>query len=670
MRRWPHVLLALTLACKSADDLDGDKDGSPASADCDDANASVHPDAHEYCDEIDNDCDGEVDEGVLREFHVDSDGDSYGAIATILACGVGDGIVVDGTDCEDTDATVHPGASDLCDGRDDDCDGHDGEPQPWYADADGDGFGDATTEALECATPAGFVANADDCDDGAGGVNPDAVESCDNTIDDDCDGVAQDGVDHDGDGGYSDACPGGTDCDESDPDVHIGATETCGDGVDDDCSGGDLPCDSFDGIYDLADADAIVTSDPGSLADAGRVVQSGDVTGDGIDDILAGTLFAHHGYGGGWVVPGPVSGEVALSDVGFDLAATDVTTGAGRSIGLGDVNGDGIGDVAFGCPYATVPGQYIVYGPITSDGEIAAQYDAAMHSPNVGDLFSHGSDLGDVDGDGTADSIVAAWSGSVGGKTQSGTLWVTLGPLAGDLETDPDADAVVEGEHEGANAGRIVRVDDDLDGDGLEDIVLNAVFDPTGGTNAGAVYVVYGPADITSLADAAILVGPAASSFTGQEFTSGDYDGDGYGEVAAYAIAPGIGGVYVARGPLADETDLAAADIIIEADAAMDELGSGLGSGDLSGDGITDLLVGAPFADSGAGVAYLLVDPPSGTSSISDIATATFNGALWGSYAAQGLAVGDLNGDDANDLILGAPGLIGSGGLYVAYAGF
>jgi hypothetical protein len=396
-------------------------------------------------------------------------------------------------------------------------------------------------------------------------------------------------------------------------------------------------------------------------------MKAGDVTGDGIDDAFTGTLGAHDGFGGGWVVPGPVSGSVSLGDVGFDLESTNETQGAGRSIGLGDVNGDGIGDVAFGCPYAELPGQYVVYGPITSHGRIADEYDAAMYPPgSITDFFSHGSDLGDVDGDGTDDSVVAAWAASDGGVFGAGTLWVMFGPLTGDLYADVDADAVVAGEHASANAGRIVHVDDDLDGDGLEDIVLNAVFDGTAGTNAGAVYVVYGPADVSSLADAAILVGPAPSSFTGQQFTSGDYDGDGYGEVGVYV--PGERSVYVAQGPLADTTDLAAADAILEGEFLADEFGYGLGSGDLDGDGNDDLLIGAPSHDSRSGVAYLVSDPPSGTSKITDVALATFEGDVGDSYAGSAMAVGDMNGDGGNDLILGAPGLLGSGGVYVQYA--
>ncbi len=630
--------LAIALAACKADEPDREHDGWLGSEDC-----------------------------VQLELHPDSDGDSYGASETVLAC-PGAGFVADGSDCDDDERDVHPGADDRCDGRDDDCDGEDGDPLPWYADTDGDGFGAAADETSACAAPDGFVANADDCDDGSPSVHPGAVEDCDNAIDDDCDGVAADEIDHDGDGSYSDVCPGGTDCEEFDADIHVGAKETCGDGIDSDCSGADLLCDfPFWGTYDLADASAVVIDPPTEGSDAGRLVKTGDVTGDGIDDILTGTLWAHDLRGGGWVVPGPVSGTVALEDVGYDFAASKPTAGAGRSIAIGDANADGIGDVAFGCPYsAFAPGQYIVFGPITSDEQIADAADAAIVSSEIGIMFAHGSDLGDIDGDGTLDSAIGAWAHD-SGAIQSGTVWVTFGPLMGDLDPD-DADAMIEGEHELSAAARVVHADTDIDADGLHDILVNAAYDSTAGPSAGAVYVVYGPADIGSLADATMLVGTAPYAFTGQAVTSGDYDGDGYGEVAAYAMAPGTGGVYLARGPLAAETDLAAADVVLE--ATGDDLGSGLASGDLDGDGTPELLVGAPSHDSARGIAYVVVDPPSGTSAITDVAIATFVGESAGSYAGQDLAAGDLNGDGSNDVVVGAPSLMGSGGVYVEYAGF
>ena len=102
-------------------------------------------------------------------------------------------------------------------------------------------------------------------------------------------------------------------------------------------------------------------------------------------------------------------------------------------------------------------------------------------------------------------------------------------------------------------------------------------------------------------------------------------------------------------------------------DEECDELGWGLASGDLDGDGTTDLLSGDPAHDSASGAVYLVVDP-SGTSAIADVALATFAGDTADSGAGQAMAVADMNGDGENDLTIGAPGLMGSGGVYVEYA--
>ncbi len=103
----------------------------------------------------------------------------------------GDGATAD-VDCDETNAKVHPGAPDVCNGLDDDCDGSadpdTGDASTWYADRDDDGYGDPAATTTACAAPAGHVATAGDCDDGAASVHPGAVEVLDGR-DDDCDGV-------------------------------------------------------------------------------------------------------------------------------------------------------------------------------------------------------------------------------------------------------------------------------------------------------------------------------------------------------------------------------------------------------------------------------------------------------------------------------------------------
>ena len=123
---WVAVLWALLLACGPTD---RDGDGATDVHDCDDDNAMVHPDADELCNGIDDDCDGEIDgahavDAVL--WYLDADADGRGAGDPIQACAGRPGMVRAGTDCDDADAAVYPGAIDIPDdGRDQDCDGVD-----------------------------------------------------------------------------------------------------------------------------------------------------------------------------------------------------------------------------------------------------------------------------------------------------------------------------------------------------------------------------------------------------------------------------------------------------------------------------------------------------------------------------------------------------------------
>jgi hypothetical protein len=167
--------------------VDNDDDGSPGTEDCDDADPSAHPDAIERCDGVDNDCDGQTDESG-GEGYVDADGDGHGGQERVTDCGPA---AETNDDCDDEAPDVHPGATEVCNGVDEDCDGavDDGVVLTWYADADLDGWGVLWPTVEACAAPPGFAAASGDCDDERAAVNPGAVEVC-NTQDDDCDGTA------------------------------------------------------------------------------------------------------------------------------------------------------------------------------------------------------------------------------------------------------------------------------------------------------------------------------------------------------------------------------------------------------------------------------------------------------------------------------------------------
>jgi MYXO-CTERM domain-containing protein len=121
---WNTATFVITV---SADYADEDGDGYLASEDCNDADAAINPDAEEVCDEVDNDCDAEIDEGLASTWYADSDGDGYGDDASAMEdCQEPTGYVQQGGDCDDADADAYPDAEEvLDDGVDQDCDGED-----------------------------------------------------------------------------------------------------------------------------------------------------------------------------------------------------------------------------------------------------------------------------------------------------------------------------------------------------------------------------------------------------------------------------------------------------------------------------------------------------------------------------------------------------------------
>jgi len=196
-------------------DEDGYTDEACGGDDCDDSDPAVNPGAMEVCDNgIDDDCDGDIDGDDSECSCLDSDADGFSPV----------GGPCPPIDCDHNDPPTYPGAEELCDGADNDCD----EIVPAdEADEDGDGW-------MVCSG---------DCDETDPAVNPGAAEICDNWIDDDCDGLG-DGWDTDccddadGDGFTDEACGGG-DCNEADPTIRPKAPETPGDGIDSNCNGND-----------------------------------------------------------------------------------------------------------------------------------------------------------------------------------------------------------------------------------------------------------------------------------------------------------------------------------------------------------------------------------------------------------------------------------------------
>ena len=436
---------------------------------------------------------------------------------------VPDGWVLDAQDCDDSRADVHVGAAEWCDGVDNDCDSLVDEEDAvdavvWYADVDGDGFGDADNTTLACSLPFGFVADAGDCDDFDADVRPTALEICD-ALDNDCDGLVDDAdpdvdltraglwyADVDGDGfgagvGVSScAAPSGsvaddTDCDDADAAVNPAAQEICND-VDDDC---DTWMDDEDTSLDLSTAGTWYT----------------DGDGDGYGDA-----------GSSAVSCDPPTGTVADAtdcddtDAAVNPAATEICNGVDddcdtlvddddTTLDLGtatswyaDADADGYGDVATAIVQCAAPSGYLTDATDCDDadasinpGEVEVCFDGVDNdcSGVVDDGatcidVSITSDAVEVDLyalAGSPASVVSVYvtvaSGVTVSSASTGTPAMTTGALASGSTVYLDNDGTISG-HGGDGACERSGAGED-GGDALE-VTVDVELD----TSVGGIY--------------------------------------------------------------------------------------------------------------------------------------------------------------------------------------
>ena len=288
------MLLCLLLACdtetkplevneSSVDNfVDADNDGYFSDEDCDDLDGLVYPGAEEICDSVDNNCDGQVDEGVTNLFYLDQDGDGFGLTAdSIEACDAPENYVPNDNDCNDENEMVYPSAVEVCDEIDNNCDGEIDEDYSgiWYADVDGDGFGNPDIMTDGCQPDPSWVENNEDCDDQNSLIHPEMEEICDGA-DNDCDLDVDEGVlvsyyldiDDDGFGDpnvVTESCEqlermvtNGLDCDDIDPLINPNADETCADDIDNNCDGVVNEGTAVDALLWYQDADQDTYGDP------------------------------------------------------------------------------------------------------------------------------------------------------------------------------------------------------------------------------------------------------------------------------------------------------------------------------------------------------------------------------------------------------------------------
>ncbi len=631
-------------------DLDGD--GIPRPEDCDDEDPGV---------------------GTDLDWYLDGDGDGFGAAdSTTQGCSPPPGYVDDATDCDDRNGAVFPGADELCNGYDDDCDGGIDnaaiDPLTFHVDADGDGHGDPDQTVQACTAPEGYVTSSDDCDDNDTAVNPSAEEVCADSIDNDCDGRVdlRDWYrDRDGDGfgdptDHREVCDAPVvyvsatgDCDDDEPEISPAAVEICDpEDIDEDCDG--LADDLDDSVQNAQiwhlDGDGDGYGDPDQAAyycdPPGGWIQDASDCDDG--DMTINPSATEIWYDGldqdcddqdDYDADG--DGYQAL-DWGSDCDDDDFYINPGALEGCGDaIDNDCDGEILGDCALA---------------GEVEL---LAAEVKWMGDYHNQAGScvaIDDFDGDGQVDVFLGAegldFSGS---HTYEGGGYILHGPIPADGGV-AEVDTVFRGTTPMGFAGSKCAAPGDLSGDGVVDLLV------TGEIHGGigqTLHLAEGPFSSTELlASASATVNLAHYDYA----QAGDIDEDGQGDLwlsdrTAPTSGTGFGAVFLFHGPLSGDLGSSDADHLIE--DSLENKGFGhavVGNADLNGDGYPDLVVGAPNAEqtvSMEGCVYVYYDPLDAAAP-TDADASIYGGETWDSVGADIANLGDADSDGYDDLIVGS----------------
>lgn len=537
---------------------DCDGDGvTPAAGDCDDSSAERFPGHEETCDGLDNDCNQQIDEDV--------DGDGYDACEEEQAsCGPG----------ANGDPLLHPGAEERCNGKDDDCDGS--------IDEGPDGDGD--TYAAPC-----------DCDDGNGAVHPGATEEC-NHVADACGAVDEgftmltesverlDRFPKPGDQFGVSLAPLGDIDGDSIPDFAVGSSS-------DDTPGGDAGQVT---VYSGRDLVVVCRTANTGLGNLGKmVVGLDDLDGDGTPDFAAAA-------GQDTIVLYSGSDCREISRCGLDLGQY-VGLGDDHGLALGrDWDGDGVREILAGATRANLyqhhGGAAYVFGYSRATGLCTERLELTDPLLQAYDWFGFSlAAVDDLSGDGTADILVGE-PGDDSLTDKNGAVLLFSGADGAFLRRLLDPEAAWRD-----YLGQSVAGAPDLDGDGWPEVLAGAEFGNTPVASDGGHVVIFSGRDGSVLRR---LYDPTA---TGGERAAyalvlvDDCDGDGLPDVVASERYADVGGLVDAGRAIvlstAEESKLIA---VLEDPTA--ETGTNFGvsvasAGDLSGDGVPEFLVGAPYKD-------------------------------------------------------------------------
>jgi len=400
-----------------------------------------------------------------------------------------------------------------------------------------------------------------------------------------------------------------------------------------------LFCDAVAGEVSSSEAEAVLLGEASGDQAGQSLDVGGDVDGDGRPDILIGapgeSSLADLG-GAAYLVLDPPSGTVDLAEADAKIVGTVADPALDPHLAVsfaGDLNADGYGDLLLGWPnvldhdnaYYGNGLVFVLHGPLVGVVEVSSADAVLVGEGNSDQAGFSVSAAGDVDADGRADILVGAPFNSRQGDgcAGAGAAYLVHGPTSGTLSL-ADADAILYGEKDGDYwttgdlAGWSVAGAGDVDGDGHDDLLVGAVSEASRDYQAGAAYLFHGPVEGThSLSEAdSRFYGTAFIGMVGYAVTSaGDVDADGHADLLVGAPQVSFGDVqrgaaYLFYGPLAGEHLTSDADVVYAGEDHTGGAGySVAGVGDIDGDGIDDILVGAPGWDGSAedlGAAYLV----------------------------------------------------------------
>ncbi|HND34233.1 MAG TPA: MopE-related protein, partial [Myxococcota bacterium] len=434
-----------------------------------------------------------------QTWYRDADADNYGASASSTsACAQPVGYVSNATDCNDASAAIYPGATEICDSLDNDCDGQtdEGLSQTWYRDADADNYGASASSTSACAQPVGYVANATDCNDASSAVNPGATEICD-SLDNNCNGTTDEGCgsriltgeflssdydtkiygdsqndyfgsavaggDFNGDG-LVDIAVGAPD-DEYSTNSNLGVVYLYNGAM---ASGVQLCTDQDDAL--------LYSNSSGSYPDFGEFMWTlPDYSGDGRPELAVGSNQNYYNQIAVFTA-GPYSGALSLATRTTSYTCSDISGSGNFSSTVG--NGVACGYVSSG----TAAGVVYIYG-------YGSSVPVATLNPEAGaKLTGYGLDVEqDIDGDGVNDAVVGAPQANTGGAA-----YIVMGPVNGSFNL-ANYDLKIQGPSSAGSIAERVLVAE-LDGDGRMDIVISDHnYNYGSRSSAGAFRVVYSP---------------------------------------------------------------------------------------------------------------------------------------------------------------------------------